>query len=366
MKYLAILAVAVLILSGCTGYAVREERIQVGFIAALTGPVADYGEPALKAAQLAVDEVNANGGIGGKQVQLIVEDGKCNSKEAATVAQKLIDANKVQVILGGHCSPETLGAASIAEQKQVVLFASISTSPDITNAGDYIFRNSASSIKFSEALAEYANENYDTLAIISETTSYAQPLADNLIKLYDGEVLAYELYNTEQNDFRTEIIKLIDSEPEAVFLSPQSQQKMDLLVKQLYELGYTGQILTNEVGASDIAIEYLGELTEGMIYATPPFEETDDSVKFREDFKAKYKTDKVAYEYFTMESYDATKLILEAIEQVGNDADKIKNYLYSVEDWHGASGITSIDENGDNLKSYSIHQIQKGKLALIQ
>ncbi len=246
------------------------------------------------------------------------------------------------------------------------MFASISTSPDITNAGDYIFRNSASSIKFSETLAEYANENYETIAIISETTAYAQPLADNLIELYAGEVLAYELYNTEQNDFRTEITKMLSTEPEAIFISPQSQQKMDVLVKQLYELGYTGQILTNEVGASDIAIEYLGELTEGMIYATPPFEETEHSAKFREDFKARYKTDKVTYEYFTMESYDATKLVLEAIEQVGNDADKIKDYLYSVEDWQGASGITSIDENGDNLKSYTVHQIKNGKLVPMQ
>ncbi len=81
MKYLVILAIAVLILSGCTGYAVREEKIQVGFIAALTGPVADYGEPALKAAQLAVDEINNNGGINGKTVELIVEDGNVTQRK---------------------------------------------------------------------------------------------------------------------------------------------------------------------------------------------------------------------------------------------------------------------------------------------
>lgn len=132
------------------------EAIKIGAILPLTGDGAAYGVPLQKVAQIAIDKVNKEGGIDGKKLEFIWEDGKCNGKDAASAVQKLINVDKVKIIYGGFCSSETLGIAPIAEQAHVVVLSPGSSSPDITNAGDYIFRNYPSDSSQGAILAEVA------------------------------------------------------------------------------------------------------------------------------------------------------------------------------------------------------------------
>ena len=104
-----------------------------------TGPGETYGTVAIQAKQLAVDEINAAGGINGRMLELIVEDSKCNAQDAITAYNKLTDVDGVKIILGTSCSGAMLGAAPQAERDGVVLFSGLATNPDIANAGDYIF-----------------------------------------------------------------------------------------------------------------------------------------------------------------------------------------------------------------------------------
>ena len=96
--------------------------IKIGVIAPLTGDAAIYGEPGVKVYQLAVDEINANGGINGRKVALIVQDGKCTGEGAANAAQKLVNVDRVQVIIGGFCSGESLSTIPVAEPAHVAVF----------------------------------------------------------------------------------------------------------------------------------------------------------------------------------------------------------------------------------------------------
>ncbi|MEK6924088.1 MAG: ABC transporter substrate-binding protein, partial [Candidatus Micrarchaeota archaeon] len=124
----AIVLLAVVVLPTFTGHSVSgAEPVKIGFIGAMTGSEAKYGS--FEATVLAVDEINAAGGINGRRVQLVAEDGKCRAKEAATAAQKLVHVDGVKIILGGHCSPETMAIAPIAEQNGVLMLSSITTSP---------------------------------------------------------------------------------------------------------------------------------------------------------------------------------------------------------------------------------------------
>ena len=344
-----------------------NETVKLGWISALSGPVAYYGQPSLNGAQIAIEEINNEGGINGKKVELIIEDGKCDPKEAATVAQKLINLDNVKVILGGHCSPETLGAAPIAEQNKVILFASVSTSPGITNAGDYIFRNSPVSTQMAIIMANFAyNEDFRRIAIITEQTAYAKPIVDTFKKEFErlgGEITNFEEYPSEQNEFRDAITKIKNSDPDAIFISPQSQQKADLIIRQIKELGIQKQLFGNDVIGSNIGLALYQGNAEGLIFAQAQFDKEDPMYReFVAKYKAKYNVDEIPYEGWTAESYDAVKLIAEAIKEVGYDSNKIKEYLYNVKDWKGASGSLTIDEFGDGSRKYGLGIIKDDTL----
>ena len=118
-----------------------ENTIRIGSVGPLTSDLAYIGENMKAAVELASDEINSAGGIKGKKIEIIYEDGKCDPKEAANAANKLINIDKVTAIIGGLCSSETLAMAPLAEKSKVILLSAGSTNPGITNAGDYIFRN---------------------------------------------------------------------------------------------------------------------------------------------------------------------------------------------------------------------------------
>ena len=110
----------------------------------LTGPGEIYGTVAVRAKQMAVDEINDAGGIDGRMIELVVEDSKCNARDAITAYNKLTEMEGVKIILGTSCSGAMLGVAPLAEEHGVVLFSGLATNPAIAEAGDYIFRTAMS------------------------------------------------------------------------------------------------------------------------------------------------------------------------------------------------------------------------------
>ena len=117
---------------------------KIGVMESVTGPGETYGNVAVQAKEMAVDEINADGGINGRMLELVVEDSKCNAQDSITAYNKLTDVDGVKIILGTSCSGAMLGAAPLAEEEGVVLFSGLATNPDIAEAGDYIFRTAMS------------------------------------------------------------------------------------------------------------------------------------------------------------------------------------------------------------------------------
>src|SRR3989344_5643530 len=161
---LAVLVISIFLLAACSQQAQdSKEQVQetqgsykIGVMAPLTGDGAAYGLPIQKAIKIAIDEVNAKGGVNGVKLEPIYEDSKCNPKDGNAAAQKLVNVDKVKVIIGGACSGETLGAAPITGASKVVLLSPSATSPDITTkGGDYTFR-----VAPSDAYAGIVAANY--------------------------------------------------------------------------------------------------------------------------------------------------------------------------------------------------------------
>src|SRR3989344_3957989 len=213
------------------------ETVKLGLMLPLSGDATAYGNPIRTAAFIAADEINAKGGINGKMIEFVTEDSKCSPKDGASAAQKLVNVDKTKVIIGGACSGETLGAAPIAEAAKVVLISPSATSPDITTAGDFVFRLAPSDAYAGIVASEHAfsEMNARKAAIISETSDYAQGLRkvfkENFAKM-GGTVVADETYNPEDSDFRSQITKVKASNPDMIYLVPQTDTKGILLIRQ--------------------------------------------------------------------------------------------------------------------------------------
>ncbi len=348
---------------------VPAEKIVLGAMFPLTGDGAAYGEPFSRQMQLAVDEINAAGGIDGKMIEIKLEDSKCNPKDGATAAQKLVDVDKVKVIFGGACSGETLGAAPIVEAAKVVLISPSATSPKLTTAGDYIFRTAPSDAYAGKIAAEKAIAmGFKKAGIINENSDYAQGLKDTFAVVFaenNGQIVAAESYNPDDSDFKTQILKVAREQPDVIYVVPQTPAKGILLLKQLKELKVTAQLMTGEVLIGEVVVKEHGADMEGLIGVEAKFDENGALAKQALDaYRAKYGDP--AFGFYQAAMRDAVYLVVDAIKANGLDADKIKTALYATKDWDGAIGKLSLDENGEPVLEYSVKQVKNGQLTELQ
>ena len=373
-----ILSISLLLL-GCSqnqiqGAAVNEQNFngsyKIGVMLALTGDAATYGLPEQQAIKIAADEINSKGGINGKKIEIIYEDGKCNPKDGNAAAQKLINVDKVKVIIGGSCSGETLGAAPIAEANKVILISPSSTSPDITKSGDFIFRVAPSDAKAGIVASDFAYNELKAkrAALITELADYPQGLRrvfkENFVKL-GGKIVADETYNPQDTDFRTQVTKAKASNPDVIYIVPQAPPKGVLSVKQIKEAGLKQQLLTAEVLIGRDVIKENAAYVEGMIGVEQKF--YDKNPKAMALFKkySEQTKQEPPFPTYMAGAYDIVYLISDAIRVNGYDSEKIRDYLYSVKNYDGATGNLTIDSNGDPVLDFSVKQVRNGELAIL-
>lgn len=344
------------------------DTIKIGFISDLSGSVKKYG--AYEAGKLAMDEINANEGINGKKLEIIFEDGKCNSKEAVNAANKLIQADKVKVILGGHCTPESAAIAPIVEQNKVVMLAGITSSPVLSSRGEYVFRTTSISTVQSGIMADIAVNKLKekNFAVIHEQTDYARPIAEvfkSEVESRGGTVKIFEGFAPDTNDFKTILAKVKSAGVDGILLSPQRPDAGLNIMKQLGELGIKAQLYGNDIIINQTQIDQSPSLYEGMIFAGPDYDIINNpkSKKFNDTFKETFGY-VPPFGVFTAESYDGVYIIADAIEKYGLDAEKIKDYLANLKNYEGASGKITINEKHDGVREYVPKIIKSGKTEL--
>ncbi len=364
-----IIVLAVLIVGGLAIFGGKDANssvIKIGFIGPLTGDAVAYGESESRAIQIAIQELNAAGGIDGKQFELISEDAKCDPQIGGTAAQKLVNIDGVKVIIGGACSGETLAAAEVTESARVILISPSASSPKITNAGDFLFRTYPSDALAGKIAAKYALETLGVkkVALITELTDYGQALREvfkEAITNGGGEVVADETYASGDADFRTQILKVKESKPDVVYIVPQTPTPGLALLKQGKENGIKVPFMTGEVLLDRQVVKENAALLEGLIGVETgvDWEGNPKAKAFAEAHQAKFGTEPGT---FAANAYDAVYLIADAIRAHGLDTEKIRDWLYAVENWQGTVGAITMDENGDPLLGENIRKIVKGEV----
>ncbi len=340
-----------------------EEVIKIGVITPLSSDMVNWGESMKGGIEIAVDERNSI--INGKPIQLIFEDNKaCDSKETVTAMRKLIDIDKVKVTLVG-CSGATMSAAPIAEENQVILLTPMASAGQISQAGDFVFRTSISDTAMGKFLGKYLIEklNFKKIAVLYANNDYGVGFFNNLKPSFEnsgGEILQAEEYIFGATDFRTNLTKIKAKSPEALVVISYGQEG-GLIAKQIKELDIDVQIIGGDNFGTQEVVEAGGEAVEGAIFTTPALDETKPEViELKEKFQNKYGKEPPVL-ISVADGYDAANLLLDAIEEKGYNPFGIKDYLYSIKDYPGISGVITIDENGDAVKPVSIQTIKNGQ-----
>lgn len=345
-----------LIMTSCS-----NNSIQLGGILPLSGDASTYGLPLQKSMELAVIQINKAGGINGKDLEIIWEDGKCESSAALTAAKKLTEVNNVRIIVGGGCSSEILGAAPHTERKKVILITPVASSPKISKSGDYVFRTGYTDTARAEVLAKYLNKKSgkDIFAII-ENTDYGIGFL-NAFKNASEKNVKENLYSS-QDELETIISKL---ENEKILLVPQNLNSGKLILKELKEKGITKDIYGNE------AFLFPGILREENLlpknlYVTDIVldDKTQQYLKFQEKFKEKY-GEECSLGIYCAISYDLIYQMKRTIEQCNTNTDCIKNTLHNTS-FNGAAGSLTFDNNGDAIREFAMFKYSDGKFKRIE
>ena len=356
------------------GYFIRNNKqennintpIKIGFVGPINDNRFDYGVSSLRVISIAVENINKSGGINGRNIELIPEDGKCDGETAANAMNKLVNENKVKFVIGGICSDETLAMTDISNNTKTILISPVSTSPRLSASTPYFFRNIVSDTYTAKSIAEYISNNSKnkTLAIISENTEYTNDFK-RLVSLYyqesGGKIILNKNVLTDKDISKTikEINKL---SPDNVFINYQSPSYMINFVKTLKETKYKGNIYGVSLSENDFSAKdtYLNNVIISNL--TLPDMNNMKYINLQNIYKSKY-NEELPYPGYSASAFDTVFILKESIEKNGENTDKIKDYLHKGDIYNGLAGQYSFDKNGDVVGlRQSFQKIQDGKL----
>ena len=325
---------------------------RVGVMESLTGAGETYGNVAVRAKQMAADEINTAGGVNGRMLELVVEDSKCNARDAISAYNKLTDVDGLKIILGTSCSGAMLGAAPLAEADGVILFSGLASNPDIANAGDYIFRTQISDVQVGiDTGNTMAADGVRRLATITEATDYAEGVRRTTVAQFEkrgGQVVAAEQFASDITDFRSQLTKLFSADPDALHLAPQSEFAGGTIIKQARELGYDGPIYAETVTVGTTALELAGDAATGMKAITADLDPANRKAQqVLANFRERY--DYITLPWHLGSAYDDVYITAECLKRTGDDqdADGFRDCMYGIT-WSGAIGSNySFDSDGE-------------------
>ncbi|HLD82175.1 MAG TPA: ABC transporter substrate-binding protein [Patescibacteria group bacterium] len=338
----------------------RARTISIGAILPLSGDAVLYGESARNVMDIATEHINAQGGVNGHALEMIYEDGKCDEKDAATAMQKLITVDNVQLVIGGLCESESLGAVPIANANHVLLFSPAQSLLNVsTDGGNPVFRNSPNMVSKGMTLAQFATiKGWNNVAIIQEESESLHGLGTAFATTFiaNGGEIVFHPYVDEPDTLRERLSMLKSSGVDALFLNVSHSGVSERILQSTKDLQWKPALL-----GSDIKIvSETSELFEGMVIAELAFDPNNKSfIDLSQAYKAKFSSE-LPFPDSARTEYDAVFILVDALKAVGLDSQMIIGWLLKVKDWEGSSGITNFDENGNRIGGYAIKIIHDG------
>lgn len=363
---------AALVVTSCTKKeaatsSAASDEIVIGHFASLTGGVAAFGTSTEKGVRLALDEINAAGGVLGKKVKVLTEDTASKPEDTQAAATKLVTQDKVLAVIGEVASSLSLVAADVAMRNKTPMVSPSSTNPTVTQKGEWVFRICFIDPFQGEVMAKFASGKLKakTAAILRDVKQdYSVGLANFFIKSFEasgGKILIDTSYQSGDVDFKAQLTEIKAKKPDVVFV-PGYYNEVALIAKQARNLGLNQPLLGGDGWESEDLFKIAGKSVDGSYYSTHFAPDTTDTSaqSFLAAFKQKYGH---APDAMAALGYDALYLMADAIKRAGKTDDKeaLRLALAGTSGYKGVTGKISINNERNAVKSAVVLKTEGGK-----
>jgi len=348
----------------------EQTGIPVGQFGSLTGAQATFGESSDKGVQLALDEINAAGGVLGQQIRLITKDNQSKPGETSTVVRELITRNKVVALIGEVASGRSLEAAPIAQRNGIPMISPSSTSEKVTESGDHIFRVCFIDPFQGKVCAKFARGLGITKAAILTDVSkdYSMGLTKSFKAEFtkDGSVITGEQsYSGGDKDFSAQLTAIKAGNPQAIFL-PAYYTDAPLIIRQARQLGITVPFIGGDGWDSPELVAVGGNSVEGCYFSNHFSNQSTDPrvTSFVTAYRKKYGSDPDAISAL---GYDALYILADAMKRAETtDPAKVNAAIATTKDFPGVTGKITLDEHRNPNKPAVMLQVKNGKFVYVE
>lgn len=374
-------AVAVIGATGCSakpggaggGSAVTGDTIKLGINYELSGAVATYGQASVDGIKMAIDEVNAAGGVQGKKIELVSYDNKSDAAEATTLANKLMAQDKVLACMGPATSGNFKATIPVANKNKVAVVSGSATADDVTYDGktvqEYAFRICFNDSFQGTIMAKFASQDLSaTSAVIIQDNSndYSKGLAGAFttqLTSEGGQIVSTEAYVAGDTDFNTILTRIKGQKFDVIYL-PGYYSEAGLIIKQARDLGITAPFLGGDGFDSPTLLELAGASALNDVYFTNHYSSIDKDptvVKFIADYKAVYKAEPSA---FNALGYDVGKFVADSISRASElTGEAVQKAMATTKGFVGVTGTFDMDEHHNPVKTILVIGLKDGKQA---
>lgn len=372
-KIVSIMLVVVMtavLLAGCGGPAANENEIRIGLNLELSGGLATYGQSSLEGIEMSIEEINAAGGINGKQIKTVLYDNKSEPAEATTLATKLMTQDKVLLVMGPATSGAFKATIPVGNKNKIPVASGSATADDVTvdanGVKEYAFRICFGDSFQGEMMATYAMKNLSkkkAVIIMDSSSDYAKGLSASFKKTFTadgGTIVAEEAYLDGDTDFNAVITSIKGKDFDVIFI-PGYYEEVGLIIKQARTQGIDAPILGADGFDSPELLNLAGKEALNNVFFSNHYSSLDKDplvLEFIEKFKAKYGKEPDA---FNALGYDLVKFVADGIARAEKlNGESIKKALEDTKNFVSVTGSFSIDENHNPVKSIVVVGLKDG------
>lgn len=354
--------------SGCSKEASSD--IVIGEVASLSGGTAAWGKAQNEGVKMAVDEINAAGGILGKKVKLLTEDDQSKNGEAGTVTKKLVLRDKVTAVIGEISSSKSLEMAPVCQKAGIPMISPGSTNPKVTEVGDFIFRVCFIDPFQGTVMAKFAlSKGWKKMAVLTDVKEdYSVGLTQFFKEYYskNGGTLAVEQsFSKGDKDFKAQLTAIKAGGVDAIFV-PGYYSEVGLIASQARELGITVPMCGGDGWDDASLIKVAGQAVEGCFFSNHfSTEDTSEAIQaFVKKYQAARNNEKPTT--FVALGYDSAMLLFHAMKKAGSTEGKaVRDVLAATKDFPGITGIITLDAQRNASKSAVILTIKNGEFVYV-
>ena len=349
----------------------RSNSIKVGAFLSLTGATAAYGISAANAINLAAEELNRNGGIDGKQIEIEIEDDHSNTQEVPEIVNHLIQEHKVHALIAEPVSTRAMLAAPIAQQNQIVMISSASVKPELTMQGDYIFRACFISSTEGEAIANFTIDRLQAkkaAIVLDDKNDYAVVLARffaDSFRKRGGQIVSEQKYEGNATDLSEQMNAIKTAAPDVVF-APGFYTTAPLVAREVKRAEIKATLIGSDGWDSPNLLDAGIEPFESVYFANHFWAGSNDPLvtKFVADYRAKYG---VEPDSGAATAYDAARMLFDAFKRAkSTESAAVRNALAQTKDFPGVTGKITLDANRNAQVPVYMLRIEGGKFKLQQ